>query len=66
MVPDWSSTFVNRKFERVDVVDANHMNMCKFTGTDDNGYEKFKGALQRNLRSLTRRDERGEDDLEGS
>ncbi|KAH8796346.1 hypothetical protein BGZ57DRAFT_746706, partial [Hyaloscypha finlandica] len=45
IVPDESSSFDSRKFEIVDTINANHMDMCRFGSIDDVGYKKFVGAL---------------------
>ncbi|KAI9745361.1 MAG: hypothetical protein M1835_002615 [Candelina submexicana] len=40
------------KFETVDYINANHVNMCRFWGRDDDGYEKFAGALAESLDAI--------------
>ena len=45
VVPDQSSSFDSRKHGR-DTIHANHMNMCRLNGKDDDGYEKFSGVLE--------------------
>lgn len=40
-----SSAYNNREFEHLDTIHANHMNMCRFQGADDDGYQKFDWAL---------------------
>ncbi|KAI9745365.1 MAG: hypothetical protein M1835_002606, partial [Candelina submexicana] len=52
VVPDESSSFDSRKFETVDYINANHVNMCRFWGRDDDGYEKFAGALAESLDAI--------------
>jgi pimeloyl-ACP methyl ester carboxylesterase len=52
IVPDESSSFDSRKFEVVDTISANHMDMCRFGSKDDNGYKKFVGALANFLRHV--------------
>lgn len=32
-----------------DVIHANHVDMCRFSGFDDDGYEKIKAALSHSL-----------------
>ena len=46
VVPDQSSSFDSRK-NGSDTIHANHMNMCRLNGKDDDGYEKFSGVLEK-------------------
>ncbi|KAL9627683.1 MAG: hypothetical protein Q9164_007527 [Protoblastenia rupestris] len=39
-------------YELKDFINANHMNMCKFKGRDDDGYVKFLSALNRYISGL--------------
>ena len=57
VVLDQSSAFNNREFEYLDTINANHMGMCRFEGRDDDGYEKFDGALTRILNNLKKKQE---------
>ena len=52
VVPDESSSFDSRRFEEVDTINANHMNMCRFRSKDDDGYIKFVGALAGCLKTI--------------
>ena len=45
VVPKESSALNERKYEIKESINANHMNMCKFKGRDDDGYKKFLFAL---------------------
>lgn len=45
VVPNESSSLDSRKYGN-DTIHANHMNMCRFDGGKDDGYEKFKGVLE--------------------
>ncbi len=45
VVSDESSALQIGKFEITDSINANHMNMCRFAGPDDDGYEKAKKAV---------------------
>lgn len=38
--------------ERAETIDANHVNMCRFRGPEDNGYIKFKQALENHINSI--------------
>ena len=38
--------------ERKDFINANHMEMCRFTGSKDAGYRKVKDVLSRCLGRL--------------
>lgn len=48
VVPDESSSLDSREYGN-DTIHANHMGMCRFEDADDDGYEKFKGALTKFL-----------------
>jgi hypothetical protein len=43
-VPDFSST-LNDPLEKPETIDANHMEMCRFSGRDDPGYHQVSGEL---------------------
>ena len=45
VVPRESSALNERRYEIRDSINANHVNMCKFKGRDDDGYRKFLQAL---------------------
>ena len=45
VVPEESSSFGFRKFEQRDMINKNHMEMCRFASRDDDSYEKFLVAL---------------------
>jgi hypothetical protein len=45
VVPDFSSSFGSRQYERLDYIDGNHMNMCRFKSKEDGGYNRFRDAL---------------------
>jgi len=45
VVPDSSASFGSRKFEHQDYIEKNHMNMCRFAGRDDGGYNRFLDGL---------------------
>lgn len=44
--------FGDRKFEQRDMINKNHMEMCRFGSRDDDGYEKFLGALRGYLKGI--------------
>ncbi|KAN0112346.1 hypothetical protein V8E51_005297 [Hyaloscypha variabilis] len=46
VVPDSSASFGSRKFEHQDYIEKNHMNMCRFAGRDDGGYNRFRDGLE--------------------
>lgn len=39
-------------YEQVDYISANHMNMCKFKGRHDDGYEKLLAALNESMNQI--------------
>jgi hypothetical protein len=45
VVSNESSALQMGKFEIIDSINANHMDMCRFAGTDDDGYDKAKKAV---------------------
>ncbi|KAI0441679.1 hypothetical protein F4803DRAFT_551929 [Xylaria telfairii] len=51
VVDDYSSALDVR--EQKETIDANHMNMCRFKGDDDNGYIKVKGALELTMSEIS-------------
>lgn len=57
VVPDESSSFDSRKFEVIDSINANHMNMCRFSGHEDDGYKKFVAALTQHLYQIATSEE---------
>jgi hypothetical protein len=40
-----TSSALDYALQEKDFIYANHMNMCRFSGFDDDGYEKIKAAL---------------------
>jgi len=44
VVPDYSSSLGDER-EHAETIQANHRDMCRFTGTDDPGYRKVSGEL---------------------
>ncbi|KAI9892641.1 MAG: hypothetical protein M1814_001334 [Vezdaea aestivalis] len=40
-----SSSALDYPLQEKDIIHANHVNMCRFSGFDDDGYEKTKAAL---------------------
>jgi hypothetical protein len=44
VVPDFSSS-LNDPLEKPETIDANHMDMCRFSGPDDPGYQQVGGEL---------------------
>ncbi|KAG4440948.1 hypothetical protein IFR05_003577 [Cadophora sp. M221] len=46
VVPDFSASFNSRKYEHLDYINNNHMNMCRFTGKEDDGYQSFRTGLE--------------------
>lgn len=52
VVPDESSSFESRAIEERDTINQNHMNMCRFQSCEDEGYQKFSGALKGFLGAL--------------
>ena len=51
VVPNDSSSLDSRKYGN-DTIHANHMNMCRFNAKDDDGYEKFRGALAKFIEEI--------------
>lgn len=51
VVPDYSSLLGDHR-ERAESLQANHMEMCRFTGADDPNYRKVAGELRSVYRSL--------------
>ncbi|KAK0613645.1 hypothetical protein B0T14DRAFT_283067 [Immersiella caudata] len=45
VVPDYSSTLGDKR-EHAETIQANHRDMCRFTGPDDPGYRKVSGELK--------------------
>ena len=46
------SSALNDGRERRDIINANHMGMCRFSGPKDSGYRKVKNAVAQNLSSF--------------
>ena len=44
-----SSSALDYALEQKDFIHANHVNMCRFSGVDDDGYEKIKAGISRCL-----------------
>lgn len=42
--------------ERKDFINANHMDMCRFAGRDDEGYVKVRGVLGRFVADIRSKD----------
>lgn len=51
VVPDYSSSLGDHR-ERSETLQANHMDMCRFTGSDDPNYRKVAGEFQSIYRSI--------------
>lgn len=62
VVPEESSSFGFRKFEQRDMINKNHMEMCRFWSRDDDGYEKFLDALRGYLKEIATEKERIEEE----
>jgi hypothetical protein len=41
--------------ERIDFINANHMMMCRFSGPEDDGYIRIKGAISRLMSGIQAR-----------
>jgi hypothetical protein len=63
VVPDTSSLIGDRR-EHAETVQANHMEMCRFTGTDDPNYRKVGGEINAIYRMIVARDTRHTEDTE--
>jgi hypothetical protein len=59
-VSDVSSTLIGGTAERPQTINANHMDMCKFYGEDDDGYRKVGGELRSLMLGIQRIIEKGE------
>ena len=74
VVPDESSSFGFRDFEQRDFINSNHMEMCRFSSRQDDGYRKSMMALmdildsihQRGKQSLNEAQRKAEDTHQGS
>ena len=51
VVPNESSSLDSRKYGN-DTIHANHMNMCRFSTKDDDGYEKFSAVLAKYISEI--------------
>jgi hypothetical protein len=51
-----SSSELDNALERRDHINANHQEMCRFSGVDDPEYEKVRDALARLVSILTERE----------
>ena len=60
VVPDQSSSFDSRKYG-TDTIHANHMNMCRLDGKDDDGYEKFSGVLEKYIGQIRTEENKAKD-----
>lgn len=49
MVEPWSASIGDPGRERTETINANHMNMCRFTGIDDPGYVKVGSEIQERI-----------------
>jgi hypothetical protein len=47
------SSSLDHARERKDTINANHMDMCRFSGIDDNGYRKITSVVSKCLESPT-------------
>jgi len=47
-----SSSELDYAHERKDFIRANHVNMCRFSGFQDDGYEKTKDCLTFSLETM--------------
>ena len=47
IVPEFSATLGIGPDERVQSIDADHSDMCRFSSAEDNGYKKVVAALER-------------------
>ncbi|KAM0796938.1 hypothetical protein BDR22DRAFT_936967 [Usnea florida] len=52
VVPEESSSLGFRKFEQRNMISKNHMEMCRFSSKDDEGYEKFLVALRDYIKDI--------------
>lgn len=50
------SASLNHARERKDVINANHMEMCRFSDANDNGYRKVKAVVEKCLDSIVASD----------
>jgi hypothetical protein len=48
-IVDDASSSLEHSVERKDYINANHMMMCRFASSDDEGYIKVKGVLSKYL-----------------
>ncbi len=48
-IVDDASSSLDHPVERRDVINANHMMMCRFKGSDDEGYIRAKGVVSKYL-----------------
>ncbi|KAK4945993.1 hypothetical protein LTR10_014795 [Elasticomyces elasticus] len=55
VVPNESSEIGHSTKERKNLINANHMNMCRFRNAHDDGYIKTKGEIERHLERRSRR-----------
>ena len=54
VLPDVSSAFGRREFEKLVPIEENHMNICRFKSASDPGYENFKATLTRDLARIAK------------
>ncbi|KAL2192988.1 hypothetical protein P885DRAFT_46402, partial [Corynascus similis CBS 632.67] len=59
VVPDYSSSLGDER-EHAETIDANHREMCRFTGDDDPGYRKVSGELQSFYKCILEKVQHGE------
>jgi len=55
VVPDYSSIIGDAR-ERAETIQANHRDMCRFTGAEDPGYQKVSGELRSIYLSIMEKD----------
>lgn len=58
VVPDYSSLIGDHR-EDAETLQANHLEMCRFSGPDDPNYRKVIGEIRSLYRSVTRLDSKG-------
>ena len=51
-----ASSGLDDVMERKDFIQANHVDMCRYSGPEDDGYRKVRDALKRHLGVLGNKD----------
>ena len=54
VVDNFSSTLIGDAAERCQTINATHMQMCRFSGKDDDGYRKVCGELLQVVTAIER------------